>query len=433
MGALLGAAIVLAACSTGAPRWFRGNLHTHSLWSDGNDFPEVIARWYKERDYDFLGISDHNTLHAGERWMQVDQVVRRGARVGVKRYRELFGRDWVEMRERDGKQEVRLRRLDEYRPLLEQPGQFLLIQSEEITDAFEKKPIHINATNVQEKITPQHGHSVRDVMRNNLRAVHAQSKRVGEPIVPHLNHPNFGWAVTAEDLAHVLEERFFEVYNGHPSVHQLGDELHASVERIWDIANTLRIAELDSPPLFGLATDDSHNYFNASGSTPGRGWVMVRARELTARAITNALIDGEFYASSGVTLDAVQFDGRDLQLRIRPRPGVTYRTEFRGTRRGYDRSRQPVEHEGKARADLTWRYSADVGAVLAVVEGLAPSYRLRGDELYVRAVVTASRAPDNPVWEGQRAQAWTQPVGWRETLGTVMLHGHAEVPPDPAR
>ena len=24
--------------------WYRGNLHTHSLWSDGNDYPEVIAR-----------------------------------------------------------------------------------------------------------------------------------------------------------------------------------------------------------------------------------------------------------------------------------------------------------------------------------------------------------------------------------------------------
>src|SRR4051812_14578354 len=22
------------------PRWFKGNLHTHSLWSDGNDYPE---------------------------------------------------------------------------------------------------------------------------------------------------------------------------------------------------------------------------------------------------------------------------------------------------------------------------------------------------------------------------------------------------------
>ena len=25
------------------PQYYKGNIHTHSLWSDGNDFPEMIA------------------------------------------------------------------------------------------------------------------------------------------------------------------------------------------------------------------------------------------------------------------------------------------------------------------------------------------------------------------------------------------------------
>ena len=32
----------------GELRWWKGNIHTHSLWSDGNDFPEMIADWYKQ-------------------------------------------------------------------------------------------------------------------------------------------------------------------------------------------------------------------------------------------------------------------------------------------------------------------------------------------------------------------------------------------------
>ena len=32
-------------------RWYKGNLHTHSLWSDGNDFPEMICQWYKSHGY----------------------------------------------------------------------------------------------------------------------------------------------------------------------------------------------------------------------------------------------------------------------------------------------------------------------------------------------------------------------------------------------
>ena len=207
----------------------------------------------------------------------------------------------------------------------------------------------------------------------------------------------------------------------------MGDEIEVVKQQIWDIANTLRIAELSAPPLFGLGVDDSHNYFNSTGSTPGRGWVMVRAHELSAEAICEALMAGDFYASSGVVLDEVDFSDGVLSLRIRGEPGVRYRTEFRGTRRGFDRTTSPVVHEGEVKKGVTLRYSSDVGAVLAVVEGLQPGYRLDGDELYVRAVVTADQPPANPVWEAQRQQAWTQPVGWRGRQSPVAVTDRAAV------
>ena len=28
-------------------RWWRGNTHTHSWWSDGDSPPEVVAAWYR--------------------------------------------------------------------------------------------------------------------------------------------------------------------------------------------------------------------------------------------------------------------------------------------------------------------------------------------------------------------------------------------------
>jgi hypothetical protein len=49
---------------------------------------------------------------------------------------------------------------------------------------------------------------------------------------------------------------------------------------------------------------------------------------------------------------------------------------------------------------------------MATVEGTEPRYKLNGKELYVRAVVTSSEPPENPSFPDQRAQAWTQPVGW---------------------
>jgi hypothetical protein len=53
-----------------------------------------------------------------------------------------------------------------------------------------------------------------------------------------------------------------------------------------------------------------------------------------------------------------------------------------------------------------------IGEILAEVKGPRPSYRLRGDELYVRAVVVSSRKPEVPSTETEHQQAWTQPVGW---------------------
>ena len=265
--------------NTPVARWWKGNLHTHSLWSDGNDFPEMISEWYRERNYNFLAISDHNLLQEGQRWMKQSALASRGAAGALEKYRARFGGSWVETRGEEGSDsyQVRLKPLDEYRYLLEQRGEFILIPSEEITDRADGKPVHMNATNLDDVIQPLGGKTVREAMENNLRSVLEQEKAKGREILAHLNHPNFGYGITFEDLAAVMSERFFEVYNGHPGVNHRGDAKNPGVERMWDLANHLRVNKLGGSLLMGVATDDSHEYHGKPGSRPGRGWVMVRA------------------------------------------------------------------------------------------------------------------------------------------------------------
>lgn len=411
-------------------RWWRGNIHTHTLWSDGNDFPEMVAEWYRTHDYNFLALSDHNVLSQGMRWMKHTDIIARGGKDVVNKYVDRYGLHWVETRsletsgEKAGDYEVRLKPLNEFRALVEQSAQFIMIQGEEISDSVAGAPVHMNVTNVQEVISPLGGDSVAAAIEANLRAVEDQARRTGREMIVHLNHPNFGYAITAEDLARVVSERFFEVYNGHPGVNQLGDDEHPSVERIWDIANTMRIALLNGAPLMGLATDDSHNYHGKPGSTPGRGWIMVRARHLTPESIIRAMKQGEFYPSSGVRLNDLRFDHdqAELILEIDSEPDVTYTTNFIGTRRDAVVSK-PVEepdNAGEGEADGTGQApptidAARVGVVLATVTGDHPTYRLQGDELYVRAIVTSSKPHPNPSFDDQFEQAWSHPVGWRDT------------------
>lgn len=45
--------------------WFKGNLHCHTTQSDGLATPEESVRWYSERGYDFIAITDHWVLTHG--------------------------------------------------------------------------------------------------------------------------------------------------------------------------------------------------------------------------------------------------------------------------------------------------------------------------------------------------------------------------------
>jgi hypothetical protein len=394
--------------AVGDMKWYRGNMHTHSLWSDGDDFLENIALWYRDRSYDFLVFTDHNVLANTQRWIDVDKA--KSGRKAYERVRAQFPAG-LDERMQDGKQEVRLRTFEEVRKLVGRPG-FLLIQGEEISDKFGKLPLHLNASHVQEAIPPRGGDSVLETLQNNVDAVIAQRERTRQPIFVHVNHPNFGWGVTAEDLMRVRGENFFEVYNGHPTVHNTGDEVHASTERLWDIILTRRLTELDLPLMYGMATDDGHSYHKipSRDSEPGRGWVMVLAAELTPQSLIESLEAGRFYSTSGVMLEKVTSSSTGIELQIRSEPGVTYQTEFVGTRKGANLNSEPVRDKDGNELPVTRKYSADVGAVLATVEGTHAKYDCRGDELYVRARVTSSKPHPNPSEVGDFECAWVQPV-----------------------
>ncbi len=381
---------ILITISANAQQWYRGNLHTHSYWSDGDDFPEMIVDWYKTNGYDFIALSDHNVLAEGEFWKLLPNTEE--ARQGFEAYLDKFGKDWVVYQTNDkSRTEVKLKTLKEYRPKFEETGKFLIIQSEEITDGFEGKPIHMNAANVQKLIAPAGGSSVTEVMQNNINQVNKQREQTGKPMFPHINHPNFGWAISVDDILPLTGERFFEVYNGHPLVNNYGDDTRLGTEAIWDILITNYLKE-GKPLIYGLAVDDAHNYHNYDGehSNPGRGWVMVQANELTTETIIAAMEAGDFYSSTGVTLASVSFENQTLTLKVKPENNVNYLIQFWGTKEGANRE--------------------EMGELLQEISGNEASYQLKNDDLYVRAKIISDKPQLNPFQEGDTEMAWTQPV-----------------------
>ena len=210
----------------------------------------------------------------------------------------------------------------------------------------------------------------------------------------------------------VKGEQFFEVYNGHPSVRNIGDKTHASTERMWDIINTRRLRELNMNILYGLATDDSHNYHGMapSRSNSGRGWVMVRALNLKPTALINAMESGDFYSSTGVTLKELTQTKKEIAISVALEKGISYTIQFIGTRKGYDPKNEPYTLASGAKMRVTHRYSDDIGQVLATIKGPHAVYRLKGDEIFVRAKIISSKLQKNAITPKANEMAWTQPI-----------------------
>jgi hypothetical protein len=326
--ALTGAlAAALAAATYSAPasqlqqaagtRWLKGNTHTHTTESDGDTSPDEVTRWYREHGYQFLVLSDHNVL------------------TSVDALNAINGKD----------------------------GSFLLIKGEEVTDAFDGRPVHINGLDVAEKVEPQKGSSLLDVLQRNVDAI----RRVRG--VPHINHPNFRWAFSTDDLRQVRNNRLLEIFNGHPQVNNLGGGGVPGLEEVWD-------AILSSGTLiYGIAVDDAHNFKspgNPAVAGPGRGWVMVRADRLEARAILTALEEGQFYASTGVELSDIVVTTSGMTVTVKKDAWAKYRVQFigKGGRLLHEALDSPAE------------------------------YAFRGDEGYVRAKILESNG----------RVAWTQPT-----------------------
>ncbi|MCS6863599.1 MAG: hypothetical protein RMJ56_14140 [Gemmataceae bacterium] len=401
-----------APLTTAPPRYWKGNLHTHTLWSDGDDFPEMVVEWYKQHGYNFLSLTEHNVLAEGSRWVAADSSPTR--QLAVRKYLRRFGERWVEFRQQNGQSQVRLKPLAEFRPLVDEPGRFLLIPGEEITHSFAKRPIHINAINLRDPIQPIDGQDAIETIRVNLRQVAQQRAKTHQVMIAFLNHPNFGWGVRAEEMLKAEELRFFEVYNGHPAVRNYGDAHHASTERVWDITLARRLGQYKLSIVYGLATDDSHGYhqFGIGQVNPGRGWVMVKAPVLTPENIVKALEAGDFYATTGVLLDTIDRDEKQLHLTIRTEPGVRYTTQFIATMKDADLTATPKTFKDKSGAEVpvTSDYSPAIGQVVATSTAANPRYTFTGKELYVRAKIISTKPHPNPYADGDVEVAWTQPV-----------------------
>lgn len=161
------------------------------------------------------------------------------------------------------------------------PG-MLVIQSEEIT--FDR---HMNAFFISSNIVPDSGYTC----QNAIDEVKGQGGLI------QLNHYCEGpftddnWAVSAPEIISFTDgPDFLEIWNTGTESVQTHDD-----KSIWDEVLT------SGKVVWGSATDDFHPAVLESLEF-NKGWNMLWLDSLTPEQVRNALINGNFYASTGVEI-----------------------------------------------------------------------------------------------------------------------------------
>ena len=415
-----------------AGRWRRGMFHMHTYWSDGRVFPEQAVDIYKKLGYDFLALSDHNLFASDANgWRTVADKETKWppavTRPIFDAYAQAFGKE-ADIRQENGKTSVRLKTYEEMRKRFDEPGKFLLMPAVEITQVLNGINVHLNYLNLPEAIASVKGGplsktikdeslTVSGLIRQNAAEVAELATQQRRPSLLMLNHPQWVyWDIRPQNLIDNPEVKFFEICNGGSAFAPHPDAMGVTCDSFWDTVNAFRCHK-GQPLLFGVGSDDTHYYLNR---TPEQrladAWIMVRSASLAPESLLGAMHAGDYYVSTGVTLDDVAFGAADRTLRVKVKPvnGVTYRIRFITTKKGFDPSVRTVTcpaEKGRGARTIPV-YSADIGRTAQLVEGTEASYRMAPDDLYVRAKIESSTPsgytrhfhPDVQV-------AWTQPHG----------------------
>ena len=206
-------------------------------------------------------------------------------------------------------------------------------------------------------LKPLGPHMGRLFVRESLRGGSAQ-ERIDETVagggIVALCHPSWTgnlWTGTWS-LSAVQALRGFhlvEIWNPHSNP--------VEDSRRWEVALA---KNGPAHPTWGVAVDDCHGarHFN-------QGWIMAKVPAVSADALRKALTNGSFYASTGLDLECSATDG---QVRVGLKEPAMIRM--------FDSS----------------------GTVRVSVQGTEATYRVRGDEGYVRIECSS----DN-------RKAWSQP------------------------
>lgn len=249
----------------GNGKFYKGNLHCHTTISDGVLSPEETIRVYKSKGYDFMALTDHIIYNSLTKIGDEPMLIIPGTEIHCARFMKKFGDDNVSATHHMVCLDMGNKHPGEP---FSQSERIKMIDEVDGAEAFRK---------------------MMELTKDRRLAV-------------IYCHPDWS-RIEFEDLRDMDGFMAMEIYNSES--HLCGDV--GGTTSCWD--SLLRRGR----KVFAVATDDCHR-----ADTMGKGWIQVKAEELTHEFIMENFLNGNFYASTGPEIHDFYIEDGNLHVECSP-------------------------------------------------------------------------------------------------------------------
>ena len=251
-------------------RYFKANLHTHSIISDGKLTPEQVKEAYKALGYQILSLTDHNVIVDHLDMNEPDFLMLTGVEININAPAGI--------------------------PTAGKTYHFNLIAREpdnlwSPAKAFHRFP---NALEYEEKM-----HCEEMELRYDVEAVNAMIAKANEKgFLVTYNHPT--WSCQSyPDYAGLKGLWAMELRNSECLQIGCNDNNPRVYKDLLNLGNRL----------YPLGADDLH-----SPRSLGLSWIMVGAQTLDYGSVIRALEQGDFYMSCGPEIFGITMQENTLKI-----------------------------------------------------------------------------------------------------------------------
>lgn len=245
----------------------KGNLHTHTTWSDGMHTPAETAEHYRSKGYDFLALTDHWVYGIHPELNRDDFLVFPGTELDI----ELPGRKDHHL---VGFGLPETNRIPEHYTFEEERKNGVLTTAERIIEYFGQ--------------------------RGNVTLY---------------GHPYWS-KVDSTDIKYLQGMIGMEIYNHGSEFFGNNGNSETYFDHFLFVRNKI----------FCFATDDAHDITEHDLG----GFIMVKTKEFTHRGILEAIKDGSFYASSGPLIHDFYVEDGVAHVTCEPCQHIYFQTPHRG-------------------------------------------------------------------------------------------------------